>query len=533
MQSRWSNKDTIIRELRRRSDAGLGIHTTAIKRSVPGLVNAMCAHFGSFADALRAAGIDPASVRLVHKPWDKAAVIAALNDRRAKGMDLNAGAVSKSHAGLYQASLKWFTSYDEALRAAGVDPATVRQVIVWGQDLVIAKLRERRAGGLGVNMQALSNSDLRLRDAMTRHFGSFDAALRAAGIDPADVRKRISWDKDKVIRALHDRRDRGLGLNQKAIGGSDSPLVNAMWAQFGSHDAALRAAGIDPNSVKKRGYPWDRARVLRALQDRQARGLRLDERSVKRSCVGLGDAIALHFPSHDAALRDAGLDPDVARRTPAWSPATIITALLARRDRGLRLHRRAVAQSYPEIMRAIRTSFGSYDAALRAAGIEPELPRTRGPLWDQDRVLAALRSVAKDGEISPKLVLGGVRGLGRAAVKGFGSLEAAARAAGLKFARSQSSRGHRAAGHWTDELVLRTLQQLHRDGHDLRYRHMKEHNHPLFFAAKDSFGSYVNAVKQAGISYWEMSQAQLAKDRAAARNATETSSRRPCDAHGP
>ena len=33
---------------------------------------------------------------------------------------------------------------------------------------------------------------------------------------------------------------------------------------------------------------------------------------------------------------------------------------------------------------------------------------------------------------------------------------------------------------------------------------MKEQ--PLFFAAKELFGSYVNAVKQAGINYWQIVQ---------------------------
>jgi len=54
-------------------------------------------------------------------------------------------------------------------------------------------------------------------------------------------------------------------------------------------------------------------------------------------------------------------------------------------------------------------------------------------------------------------------------------------------------------GHWTDARVLQALRDLHREGRDLRYRNMKEHSQPLFFAAKQLFGSYVNAVRQAGI----------------------------------
>jgi len=73
--------------------------------------------------------------------------------------------------------------------------------------------------------------------------------------------------------------------------------------------------------------------------------------------------------------------------------------------------------------------------------------------------------------------------------------------------------------HWTEEIVLKNLRDMHKAGHDLRYRHMKDHSQPLFFAAKEFFGSCVNAVKQANIDYWEMSQAHLAKDRAAAGKA--------------
>jgi hypothetical protein len=75
----------------------------------------------------------------------------------------------------------------------------------------------------------------------------------------------------------------------------------------------------------------------------------------------------------------------------------------------------------------------------------------------------------------------------------FGSVEAAATAAGLTYIRLSTGIARRDIGHWTEELVLQTLRDLHRDGHDLRYRPMKEHSQPLFFAAKQFFGSYVEA----------------------------------------
>jgi hypothetical protein len=125
-----------------------------------------------------------------------------------------------------------------------------------------------------------------------------------------------------------------------------------------------------------------------------------------------------------------------------------------------------------------------------------------------------LRRAARDGRVAPGWVHDAR--LRYQAVRRFGSFEAAVKAAGLQYFRLTAAP---AAGHWTEQLVLETLRDLHRGGHDLRYRHMKDHSQPLFFAAKKLFGSYINAVKQANIDYWEMSQAHLAKDRAAARKA--------------
>ena len=102
----------------------------------------------------------------------------------------------------------------------------------------------------------------------------------------------------------------------------------------------------------------------------------------------------------------------------------------------------------------------------------------------------------------------------------FGTLRRAMEAAILPYNPGPSaSSGSRAPGHWTQDLVVKTLCDLHQAGHDLRYRHMKEHSQPLFYAAKQLFGSYVNAVREAGIDYWHMSQANLARERGARRQA--------------
>jgi hypothetical protein len=154
-----------------------------------------------------------------------------------------------------------------------------------------------------------------------------------------------------------------------------------------------------------------------------------------------------------------------------------------------------VSPSDPPLAGAIHRYFGSHDAALRAAGIDPKSVRKRRRPWQPEEILTALRGLARDSVI-PWPLARSSPGIERAARGYFGSVEAAARAAGPRYVRPP---GRASVGHWTAELVLKALRDLHHDGHDLRYRQMKEHSQPLFYAAKQLFGSYVNAVKQAGI----------------------------------
>jgi hypothetical protein len=291
-------------------------------------------------------------------------------------------------------------------------------------------------------------------------------------------------------------------------------LSGAIRRHFQSHDEALRAAGIDPAAVRKL-TPWNKDKIIELLRRRAAAGQELHGFAIAKSDPHLGSAMKRHFHSHDEALGAAGIDPSSVKVQRRWDRAAIVDALRDRREKGLGLNVHAV-QSDPPLAGAIHRYFGSHEAALGAAGIDPESVRKARRPWQKEEIVTALRELARDGAVPWPLAKSGGAGVERAAKRLFGGVEAAARAAGLDYVRPPEH-GRQSISHWTEELVLRTLQELHRDGHDLRYRHVKEHSQPLFFAAKQFFGSYVNAVKQAGVDYWEMSQAQLAKDRDKAR----------------
>jgi len=513
-RARWDS-NAVVAALRDRRDKGLPMNRRAVDRSDSRLIDAIARRFTSFGAALRAAGVEldgPAP----SVPWDRARIVAALIDRRLRGLALNFEAVRKSDASLARAITRHFGRHDAALLAAGIDPASARKAPVWDKARVVAALRARRDAGLGLSHRAIYQDDIPLTGGITRCFGSTGAALRAAGIDPESVGAGTQrWDKPALLAALRDRQAKGLKLNAGAVCKSRPGLYRVASRHFGSYDAALRAAGIDPDLIRQQHPGWDRPMVIEAVRARHSKGLALNPNAVQASEPSLHGAMRFHFDSYDEALRAAGVDPAAVRRLVAWDKEKIAAALRDRQARGLEMHSKAIVASDMRLIGAINRHYGSLDEALRAVGIDPASVRLARASPDKEAIFAALREIAPDGRISPAMVRAADRRMLDIMRHRFGTVEAAVAAAGLTYFRGRPGTSH-GTGHWTEQRVLQTLRDLHQGGHDLRYSPMKTSSQPLFFAAKELFGSYVNAVREAGIDYWQMSQAQLAKERAAA-----------------
>ena len=148
--------------------------------------------------------------------------------------------------------------------------------------------------------------------------------------------------------------------------------------------------------------------------------------------------------------------------------------------------------------------------AIESIGLDYETIRQARD-WSEDAVIGRLRELHKAGV---DLRTGAIQKtdipLSGAVQRYFGTMRRALEAAGLPYPDDRS----RAVGHWTEALVLNEILDLHARGVDLRYTAVKQGRQSLFWAAKHFFGSYVNAVREAGINYWEMSQLHLTRARA-------------------
>lgn len=239
--------------------------------------------------------------------------------------------------------------------------------IRWTDKLVIEAIRSRHSAGLPLNYQAIVQDDEKLAGAARRHFGSWDAALAAAGYDPAAIRRprgeavpRGTWTPEVIIEQIQADVIAGLEISAHAAQKRSPSLVARGQQLFGSWEAAVTEAGYDYEAVRKT-KAWSPEQVTERIQELARLGADLSDKTCAAYDASLYGAAQLHYGSWPNALEAAGIDPDGARRTVRWSRAKILSAIAhGRRDAGL--------------VSAAIDEFGTWNDARRAAGIldEPE-----------------------------------------------------------------------------------------------------------------------------------------------------------------
>jgi len=112
----------------------------------------------------------------------------------------------------------------------------------------VATIKAMHSRGDTVSHAALKRNSI--TGAARRLFGSWDAALRAAGLDPNVIRfSREPWTHEGVLQEIRRKARAGEPLNAKDV--SPYSLRRRGRIFFGSWDAALAAAGLDPAKVRK------------------------------------------------------------------------------------------------------------------------------------------------------------------------------------------------------------------------------------------------------------------------------------------
>ena len=463
VRRRWSRKQ-IIEELRecRRNQRPIGEK----------LRSAANGEFGSIAHAYAAAGVQSRRKPQPLQVWTLACTVAAIRDRHKSGRKLST--THREDPSLYTAAKRHHGSWTAALTAAGLKPVGVERL---SATEVIRRIQERQRSGCPLSNMEMH--DPRLAQSALQHFGRWSKALLAAGVETT-VRSR--WSKRIVIEEIRSRQQRGEALSKTWR--EDERLFAAATRHFGSWADAMRAAGFEPIPRER----WSQRRVLERLQAWASRG---GTRRRQRADHNLTAAACRLFGSYQAALKAAGLEPSQR----FWTESRVVAKIQDRYIAGAPLTAPALVERSLAV--AAKRRFGSWPAAVEAAGLSDKIAFKK-PLccWSQELVIREILAWHESGR-PLTAVHRDSKPLSSAANNWFGSWRAALLAAGLTTTRRT----------WSKQAVIDEIFDRYRNGRSLRSNESSNIN--LVAAAQRYFGSWRKAKAAAGI------QPQRAKSKGA------------------
>lgn len=246
--------------------------------------------------------------------WSKTLVMAEINQLHKGGEKLNSNYVQTHRHTLYASAIRYFGSWGNAVMAAGYDYSSIRAVRpfrFWTKGKIVKALKARHRKKLSMETLAIQAEDPGLNSAIKRHFGKsgMKKAFKAAGFDKRDFDPRILWTKSKVVREIRRLRRLKVPLyNYYLVNHGYQSLARCGIKVFGSWQKAIGAAGIDYESVKAvRRCFWNRRKIIAEIRRLAKEGERL---SSKRSHFAYGDLFAAactYFGGWGQAVEAAGI----------------------------------------------------------------------------------------------------------------------------------------------------------------------------------------------------------------------------------
>ncbi|PTY02410.1 hypothetical protein DB346_09915 [Verrucomicrobia bacterium LW23] len=247
---------------------------------------------------------------------------------------------------------------------------------VWSPEYILDRISTYARDCPPVNLDRMMKVDGPLGTAAMLTFGSWDAALTAAGLDAASVRMQEQAQPtphEEVTDELRRRWEARLPLNTAYLSGNCPPqerkanlrLINAARRRFGSYELALRAAGTPLEDVQLRPgtYPSDlvahvvaETRRVASLPCRKQRAAAARDLRDRYNVL-----VTSRFKSWRKLAQSLGLDPVLLSVTPPYTSREDVLADLADHVRaGFPLTYEVLNKHNRRLERAIWKYFGTF-----------------------------------------------------------------------------------------------------------------------------------------------------------------------------
>lgn len=180
----------------------------------------------------------------------------------------------------------------------------------WNQDGIAGEILRRHETRQDLSYSGVSREDLPLLRAATRYFGSWEAAIKAAGLNYDEIRRYKQWNEARIVERIRELHAEGHDLSWRHVSLKLDPSLAAAATKkmhFGSWREAIGAAGLDYDQIR-RYRDWSEQEVIRRVRDLHAQGRALNAKSMEQQDITLITAARRRFPSWDRTLSAAGLD---------------------------------------------------------------------------------------------------------------------------------------------------------------------------------------------------------------------------------
>ena len=191
----------------------------------------------------------------MHRKWNKDAIALEILSMYESGENLNYSSVAGNNLSLLRAATRYFGTWEDAVRFAGLDYDSIRRYKSWTRDRIIARIKELYAQDTDLSWRNVClNVDPQLAAAATKksHFGSWREALEASGLDYDTIRKYREWDDERILEMVREFHRSGKELNAKNMELEDITLITAARRPLDTWHKAQTAAGLDYTEIVHR-----------------------------------------------------------------------------------------------------------------------------------------------------------------------------------------------------------------------------------------------------------------------------------------
>lgn len=261
--------------------------------------------------------------------WTSDQVLTEIRAWRDRGEPLYANHVRLKYQELLAASIRYYGSWQKALEVTGIPYEQVRKYRKWSNEIIISEIQKLHGQGVDLSFRsmALSQHNAMVYAAIRpKYFGSWKAALEAAGLEAEEIYRYRSWEETDILEEIRRLKGEGADLSSKAMDESSNRLIATARRRFGNWGRALERAGINYEEIRRRKR-WTRESLVQGILELKRQGIPLITPEVKRANPSLfAAACKKHFFGTWKKALKAALRMEQGAVPVSESPAAVLEA---------------------------------------------------------------------------------------------------------------------------------------------------------------------------------------------------------------